>query len=170
MKNKTFKSFLFAAILFSVLGVSGAFAQNSTPEAVIKELYKIHNLDMGRDNGTDRILGGKDRKLLDRFFDKSLADLIWKDLKSNSDEVGVLDFDPFYNAQDFDIKGFSVGKAKIVGGKATVTVKFVNAGRRDILNYRLIRRNSGWKIANIEYGEGASLLKYFAEGTANSSN
>jgi hypothetical protein len=96
--------------------------------------------------------------------------LIWKDLKSNSEEIGVLDFDPLYNAQDFDIKGFSVGKAKIAGTKATVTVKFINSGRRDILNYQLVRRNSTWKITDINYGEGFTLLRYFKDAAKDSSN
>src|SRR5262245_21017396 len=40
--------------------------QQNTPEALVKDLYKTHN------NGNGRILDGKNRKLLDKYFDKNL--------------------------------------------------------------------------------------------------
>ena len=165
MNIKTFTSFLLLAILVSVFGITASFAQTSTPDSLVKELYKIHDQDLkGND---DHILNGKNRKPLDKFFDKTLADYIWKDLTSNSEEVGVLDFDPFYNAQDFDIKNFSVGAAKIVGTKATIVVKFTNSGRKDTLNYQLVKRGSEWKIADIKYTDGSSLMGYFKEAAKN---
>ena len=124
MNNKTFKSFFLVAILLFVCNISSTFAQSSTADSLVKELYKIHDQDLKGDG--DRILDGKSRKNLDKFFDKSLADFIWKDLTSNSDEVGVLDFDPFYNAQDFDIKNLVISAPKVVSTKATVVVKFTN--------------------------------------------
>jgi ABC-type transporter MlaC component len=168
MNNKIFKSIFLGTVLLSVLGVSAGLAQSSTPESVVKELYKMHDQDLKGNN--NRILSGQIRKMLDKFFDKKLADFIWKDLTSNSDEVGVLDFDPFYNAQDFDVKNFSAAKAKIVGTKATVVVKFNNFDRRDTLNYQLVRRNSVWKISDIKYTDGTSLLGYFKEAAKNPSN
>jgi len=157
MKIKTKKSIFFLFILFSLGGISSTFAQ--TPETTVKELYKIHDQDLKGNN--DRILSGKSRKMLDKFFDQPLADVIWKDLTTERDGVGVLDFDPFYNAQDFDIKNFSVAKAKINGSKATVVVKFTNSGRKDTLKYQLVRQNTGWKISDIEYTDGSSLVGYF---------
>lgn len=161
MNTKTFTSFFFAAILFSVFGVSANFAQSSTPDGLIKDLYKTHDQDLKKD--TDNILNGKTRKPLDKYFDKTLADLMWKDLTSNSDEVAVLDFDPFYNAQDFDIKNFSISAPKIVGSKASVVVKFTNSGRKDTLNYQLVKRGAVWKISDIKYTDGSSLLGYFKD-------
>lgn len=166
MNIKTSKSFLLVAILFSVFAVVSSFAQTSIPEALVKDLYKTH--DQNLKNNTDSILDGKNRKSLDKYFDKTLGDFIWKDLTTHTDEVGVLDFDPFYNAQDFDIKNFSVAKAKITGTKASVIVKFTNSGRRDTLNYQLVRGKSGWRIADIKYTDGTSLLGYFKEDAKNS--
>jgi hypothetical protein len=165
MKFKMLTSFLLLSVWCLGFGIVTGLAQSSTPEAVIKELYKIHDQDLK--NSNERILSGENRQNLDKFFDKTLADFTWKDLTSNSDEVGVLDFDPFYNAQDFEIKNFSVAKAKIVGIKATVTVKFTNAGRRDTLNYQLVKRGTGWKIADIKYTDGTSLMSYFREAAKN---
>lgn len=157
MKTKMFKPFFLILILLTMFGVSSSFAQ--TPDALVKELYKIHDQDLKK--SSDTILNGKSRKLLDKFFDKTLADLIWKDLTTKREGVGVLDFDPFYNAQDFDVKNFSVSPAKIDDTRASVVVKFTNSGRKNNLNYRLVRRNAAWKITNIEYSDSSSLMKYF---------
>src|SRR3982751_419769 len=69
-----------------------------TPDAVVRELYTVHRKGYGR----VFVQGGK--RLKERFFDANLADLIWKDLtETPQDEVGRLDFDPLYNAQDIHI-------------------------------------------------------------------
>lgn len=142
------------------------FTQTS-PDAVIKDLYKVHDQDLKAE--TDRILSGKNRTFLDKYFDKNLADLIWQDLTSSTDEIGVLDFDPFYNAQDFDIKNLVVNAAKIAGRKATVAVSFTNFKRKESLTYSLIERNNVWKISDIKYTNGDTLLKYFKESPKNNS-
>lgn len=162
MKNKTIIS---VVILLLAVSVSVSFAQSSAPETLVKELYKIHDQDLK--NSSDRILSGENRQNLDKFFDKTLADFIWKDLTTERDEVGVLDFDPFYNAQDFEIKNLSISKGKIIGSKATVVVKFQNFGAKVSLTYHLIRQNSAWKISDIKYADGSSLVGYFKEDAKN---
>lgn len=157
MKTKTLKPLFLSLAWLAIFGVSWASAQ--TPDALVKELYKTHDQDLKK--SADTILNGKSRKLLDKFFDQTLANFIWKDLTAKREGVGVLDFDPFYNAQDFDVKNFSVSPAKIDDTKASVVVKFTNSGRKNSLNYRLVRRNSAWKISDIEYSESSSLMKYF---------
>lgn len=141
---------------------SGNAAQKSEPAAVVHDLYKTHD----KDNGA--ILDGKSRKLLDKFFDKTLADYMWKDLTTHKDEVGVLDFDPFYNAQDVQIKNFNIGQTKIEGEKASVLVSFQNFDRKDNLTYMLVRQNSAWKISDIKYTDGTTLIGYFKEDAKNS--
>lgn len=137
--------------------------QTAAPDAVVKELYSVH----GKDNG--KILNGKSRVLLDKYFDKNLANLIWKDLTTHRDEVGVLDFDPFYNAQDIEIKKITVAPPKIQNDKAEVTVNFENYGNKETINYVLVKQNADWKISDIKYKDGGSLLKYFKEDQKNSS-
>jgi hypothetical protein len=132
-------------------------AQQTAPDALVKDLYKTHDKNSGA------ILDGKSRKLLDKYFDKTLADYIWKDLTTHKDEVGVLDFDPFYNAQDIEIKNFNVGAPKIEGDKATVPVTFQNFDRKDTLIYSLVRQNSAWKISDIKYTDGSTLVGYFKQ-------
>jgi len=136
-------------------------AQQNAPDALIKDLYKTHDKNSGA------ILDGKSRKLLDKYFDKRLADFMWKDLTTHQDEVGVLDFDPFYNAQDIEIKNFKIGAPKIEGDKAEVVVTFQNFDRKDTLIYTLTRQNSAWKISDIKYTDGSTLLGYFKEDAKN---
>jgi hypothetical protein len=136
---------------------SGA-AQQNTPDALVRSLYKTHSSD------SSAILDGKSRKGIDKYFDKTLADFFWKDLTTNRDEVGVLDFDPFYNAQDIEIKNLKVGEPKIEGDRATVIVTFQNFDRRENLTYSLARQSGGgWKISDIKYTNGESLVGYFRE-------
>lgn len=137
-------------------------AREVGPDAVVRDLYKVHEQEFR--TSRFRIMSGKDRKLLDKYFDKNLADLIWKDLTTHVGEVGVLDFDPFYNAQDADIKNLKVSPAVVNGDTAESTVTFTNYGKREKLTYTLVKQNGSWKISNIDYGEGNNLLKFFAEG------
>ena len=65
--------------------------------------------------------------------------------------------------KDFEIKGFTVSSPKISGGKATVTVKFQNFEKRETVSYQLVKEKKGWKISDIKYADGSSLLGYFKE-------
>ncbi len=175
MKSKIFNSILLAALLFLIASCQETAAaapiaapnavefllqQATTPDAVVRSLYQVHTPDKS-------ILGSKTRQPLDRFFDKNLADLIWKDLTSHTGEVGVLDFDPFYNAQDFEIKNLVVGGAKIKGAKATVPVTFTNFKQKNALTYSLIKQNGKWKVSDVRYSATDTLLGYFKEAVTN---
>lgn len=134
-------------------------AQITAPDALVKDLYKTHD----KKNGS--IVRGKDRKILDKYFNKNLAGLIWKDMTTNNNEVGVIDFDIFYNTQDPVISKFAVGAAKIEGDKASVPVTFNNSDAKVTVNYSLVKENSEWKISDINYDDNQSLVKYFKEAS-----
>jgi len=167
---------LITAILFSA--VCGAMAQKvspknptqssqKSPEQVIKEIYTIHAQDL-KSNADDRILNDKNRRYLDKYFDKNLADLIWKDLTTNRDEVGVIDFDLFYAGQDEPkITNFRVVTTQKTDKKATVNASFNNWNTKTTIVYELAQTNGGWKIADIKYGKDDSLLKYFKDAEKN---
>jgi hypothetical protein len=142
---------------------TGVKDDQNSPDTLIKDLYKTHEKDAGK------IINGKSRAMIDKFFDKNLADLIWKDLTTHKDEVGVIDFDLFYNTQDPDIKNLVVGTPKITGDKALVSVKFENSGRKENLVYSLVQQKSSWKISDIDYGQGNTLLKYFKDAAQDTS-
>jgi hypothetical protein len=129
-----------------------------TPDALLRDLYKVH----GQENSD--ILNGSSRKQLDKYFDRNLANLIWKDLTTHQNDYGVIDFDIFYNTQDPNIKNVLVGQPKVNGDKATVSVSFTNSGAKEIIVYSLVKQNGGWKISDIKYRNGDTLLKYLNEG------
>src|SRR5215212_6497445 len=133
-------------------------AAAATPDAVVRELYRVHK------KGYGRVFVKEGKKLQARFFDDNLADLIWKDLtETPQDEVGRLDFDPLYNAQDIRITRFRVGAAALEGDRATVPVTFQNYDRKESLKFLMTKTASGWKISNIDYGTGYDLLKILTE-------
>jgi hypothetical protein len=128
------------------------------PSDVVRELYKSHR------GGLGHLFERQGRKLQLRFFDAKLAALIWKDLTETPEgEVGHLDFDPLYNAQDTQIKNFRVGAATVKGDAASVPVTFVNFDQKVKIDFRLVRAKGAWKISNIVYGGGSDLLKILSE-------
>jgi hypothetical protein len=149
-------------------GAAGGRAQKSaakskqpdagSPAAVVKELYRIHN------NGNGPLFTKEGRKAHERFFDENLSRLIWKDLtETPEDEVGHIDFDPLFNAQDMQIKNFNVGAAAVEGDAATVPVTFVNFDRKVTITFRLVKAGGVWKISNIVYGEDSDFVKILSE-------
>ena len=102
--------------------------------------------------------------MLDTYFTKKLADLIWKDANDSKGEVGAIDGDPLYNAQDMEIKKFAIQPAKIQGSKAMVNVNFENFGKKQLVGFLLTQEPKGWKIDNIKYDGGYSLLKILQPG------
>lgn len=123
------------------------------PEAFVRDLYKEHDAERSPFFQTE------DRARVDRHFDKSLADLIWKDAVESKGEVGALGADPLYNAQDTEIKNFNVRTVSQSEGRAEVAATFDNFGEKQRIVYRLVAAGADWKIADIDYGEGTTLSK-----------
>jgi hypothetical protein len=133
-------------------------APSDAPAALVRDLYKAHN------NGEGHIFQAKSKDSLLKYFDKNLADLFWRNLTQTSNgEVGNLDFDPLYNAQDTDIKNFQVGQPKIEGGRATVAVSFLNFDQKTNITFQLSQTQQGWRISNIIYDDGSNLVKILSQ-------
>ena len=153
------------ALVLLLITAPGASAQKargtvaaSSPDGVVRELYRIHR------NGYGHVFVKEGRKLQQRFFDDNLAGLLWKDLtETPEDEVGRLDFDPLYNAQDIHITRFRIGAPTLEGDRATVLVTFNNYDRKENLKFLMTKTATGWKISNVDYGEGFNLLKILTE-------
>ena len=127
--------------------------KQTSPDALVTELYR----QSGRNHSP--FFQTKNRTLLDKYFEKHLADQIWKDAIRSKGEVGAIDGDPLYNAQDMDIKHFAVHKASYANGVAEVKVSFENFGKKEEIVFLLSPgpRAGGWKIANIKYNDGTDL-------------
>ena len=99
----------------------------------------------------------RSRALLDRYFSSELADLIWSDARASRGEVGALNGDPLYNAQDMQIRNFSV-RERVTGAIATeVVASFENFNKKHEVVFRLMPAGRSWKIADIVYDDGTTL-------------
>lgn len=123
----------------------------SGPDAVVKELYKEH------DANKSPFFQTKDRAAVDKYFTKKLADLIWQDAVSSKGEVGALEADPLYDAQDTKITDLKIQADQVDGDQALVLVTFKNFGKAKSLIYNVERENGAWKISNIT-GDNYNLL------------
>lgn len=141
-------------LLFISLGLNLLAADKvATPEALVAELYQAAEKDKSP------FFQDKDRALVDHYFTKELADLLWKDVQSSKGEVGALDFDPLFDAQDTEIKQFVVNAAKVESGKASVAVSFLNFDKKQRIVFLLSQQGDAWKISDIQYAAGHALLK-----------
>lgn len=143
MKQTTKLLTLLSTIIFLC---SAAVAQR----AVVVDLYKAHDSKTG-----DPFFETKSRARVDKFFTKSLADLIWNDsvTAQKNNEVGVIDGDPLYNGQDLKIRKLVIGTATVKGPTASVPVTFTNYGKKNKLTFSLKKVGTAWKIDDIDYGD-----------------
>ena len=142
---------------------AGAAAVGSA-ETVVADLYRAH-----KSKTRDPFFNSKSRASLDKYFVKSLADLIWHDsvTSAKNNEVGVIDGDPLYNAQDMEIKNFAVGRATTKGNDAIVPVTFSNFGKKETIKFNMKRVGGVWKVDDIDYGgEEGTLRKWFKDAAA----
>ncbi|KAB7732414.1 DUF3828 domain-containing protein [Rudanella paleaurantiibacter] len=132
-----------------------ATTSENTPDALIRALYQTHKA------GKSPFFQNKDRALIDRFFVKEMADLIWDDavLSAQTGDVGLLSADPLYNAQDMDIKNFVIHQPEVDGDGAEVLVTFTNFGEKQELTYLLEKENGQWRIGDLFYGDGSQLFQ-----------
>jgi hypothetical protein len=85
------KYLLLLTVVFALSSQLAAQTRPLAPDVVVKNLYAAHNAKRGPFFQT------KNRALVNQYFQKELADLIWKDAVGSKGEVGVLNFDPMYN-------------------------------------------------------------------------
>ena len=132
----------------------------ATPDSLVAELYKSEK------QKASPFFQAKNRALVDHYFTKELGDLIWKDATTSKGEVGVIDGDPLYDAQDMEIKEFVIHSAKTAEGKTTVLVTFVNFKEKKSITFHCIQQGGAWKISDIAYSSGYALLKLLKDGLA----
>jgi len=153
LQNMTFRHALFISLIFTTAACFGAETQKSSPEDFIRSLYRFHQ--PGKE--TPDWFG--DKRTLSKYFDKELTALFLKNAECEKREQGVcnLDFDPIYDAQDFDKETTNLHIAAVAAGQSDLfNVTFTNLGTRTLV-YRLTKTPSGWRISDIKYPEGPSL-------------
>jgi hypothetical protein len=141
-------------LAFSPVGTAKSETQTTTPDAVVRDLYAAQKAGKGP------FFQYKNRPLVDRYFSKDLANMIWKDAVKAKGEVGTIDFDPLYNSQDPQVTDFAIGKPREESGPdhAFVAATFKNNGKADRVDFELQRdQGKTWKIVGIHYNDGEDL-------------
>jgi len=123
----------------------------TSPTQVVTDLYSAHS------GKADPSQSPASKKLLRAYFEKGLLSLFSKDQSESQGEVGKLDFDPLYAAQDFEIKDFSVVLVAQQKDSAEVAASFKNMGTSEKIVFLLSNTAQGWRITNIKYSDGRTL-------------
>jgi hypothetical protein len=160
---KTLKLRAIAAALLLAASLSlVVFAQSTSikrigPDALVADLYKANK------QKRSPFFQTRSRALLYKYFEKGIADLIWKDAVHSKGEVGAIDGDPLYDAQDMEIKKFAIKKPRYEEGRALVDVTFENFGKPQTIMFILANGRTGWRIRDIVYSEGRTLASELKE-------
>lgn len=119
------------------------------PDEVVKSLYAEQ-----KNPKTAPFFQFTNRAAVDKYFKNDFADLIWNDAVKAKGEVGAIEFDPLFGAQDPRVTAFKIGKPEYADETATVSVTFKNAGKADAVKFIFERENKVWKVADIRYRNG----------------
>jgi len=98
----------------------GARAGDASALAFVSDIYAAYK---GKDAKGHPLDG---ERAIRRYFEPTLAALMVKDQKiaAKRGEVGLLDFDPFIDAQDWEISDFDIAIDDTAPGKATATAVY----------------------------------------------
>jgi hypothetical protein len=147
-------------VFIAAVVMAGAFisAQGQTSEPnngqdLVARLYKEHT------GKSDPLQSPASKKLLQEYFYKPLLDLYLKDQQQSKGEVGKIDFDPLYDAQDIEVTDFNVVVLNNQKDSPSVAARFKNLGVEQEVVFTLKTTKAGWRIADIRYKDGRSLLK-----------
>jgi hypothetical protein len=140
--------------------IAPAYAGDASATAFITAIYDSYK---GKDaKGTPL----DSERTIRRYFEPKLASLMASDQKAAArrNEVGALDFDPFLDAQEWDITTFDIVVSDAAAGKAQATVKFVNLGQSMTVVLDLVQVRNAWRIHEITWqqnGKTETLRKIF---------
>jgi hypothetical protein len=163
---KTLKLILIVAVIVVGSNISSQAQRQSrqmSPEQLVRDLYRQHQQ-------RSPFFQTRSRALLDKYFTRNLADLLWQDAHSSGGEVGALDGDPLFNAQDMEITNFSIKEPNLLPNGGTVPVTFENFGKRHVIIFSVARERGRWKIGDLLYDDGATLVQILRSENKNASS
>jgi hypothetical protein len=137
-----------------------AFAADPSASAFVTAIYNAYK---GKDAKGVPL---ENERIIRRYFEPTLAAAMAKDQKAAArrNEVGLLDFDPFLDAQDWDVGAFDIAVSDAAAGTAKATVKFVNQGEAMTVVLDLVQVKNDWRVYEISWlhdGKTESLRKSF---------
>ena len=156
--NISFRSIF---VTLTIVASNFTLAQNkltNSPEIFIESIYDNHR------PLSSRAISFDNKEVLLKYFDDELTRLFIKDdeCKKRAGGICSLDFDPIYDAQDFE-ENTTILKIKRLKIPSSFEVTFNNLGVRKLI-YKLTKTNDGWRISDIKYPEGHSLKEILSSG------
>jgi hypothetical protein len=131
----------------------GPDTPRSAADRLVRALYFEHNK---KENPFQE---KKDRTLVDQFFAKPTADLIWKDALKSSGKVNRSKINLLFNAPDVAIKKAWVLPAIVGGSKAIVYVTFENKGKPEEVKIDMQQIGGRWRITEMFYPDAKRLTQ-----------
>jgi hypothetical protein len=140
-----------------------AAAASAGDESATAFVTAIYNSYKGKNSKGTALASDR---VIRRYFEPKLATLMAKDERAAArrHEVGSLDFDPFIDAQDWEIANFDIAISDVAPGKAQAIVKFINLEERTTVTLDLVQVNKAWRIYEITWlhdGKTDTLRKIF---------
>lgn len=96
----------------------------------------------------------------DTIFASDLLSLIRKDQEQAQGDVGLLDYDPVCDCQDFDISNVHIETKKTTKSKLEADVHFINTGTKVKVGFTLVGDGKRWRIADIRSKATPSLYRF----------
>ena len=146
----------------ALLAPSGELRAQATAVTAVVQLYKDYAWEAVIDEPLPRSLDlmEQPRQVLARYFDDTLTNALLADraCAARTRSICNLDFDPIWASQD--PVGTTSLKITATQDSTVVAVSYVHAPSRSAhsLSYRLRRTARGWRIRDIVYPDGTSLL------------
>ena len=149
-------------------------ASASDPPAIVNAIYARAAKGKG-DGGGAFIIESKAAKA--KYLSKALVEL-WAraDAHTPKGDIGPVDFDPFTNSQEPDVKSFKAVAERLEADKAVVAVTITGRGTPrakpadQIVRYDFVRDAGQWKIDDISSasdGEAWSIRGMLADSLKN---
>lgn len=132
----------------------GPDAPRSAADRLVRALYFEHSTKENPLRET------KDRSLIDQFFAKSTADLIWNDAQKSSGKINRSKINLLFKAPDAAIKKTWVEPAAIGGSKSVVYVTFLNNNKPGDIRIELSQiAGNRWRITEMTYPDSTRLTE-----------
>jgi hypothetical protein len=135
-------------VIGSIVAPPAARAADADAEALLKGIYD-HYID--KKDGLDFTTEAEEK----RIFTPELAKLVADDVaeSSKSGDVGRIDFDPFINGQDWEVKKVDLSYEQTAPDAITATARFNNFDTAETVRYQLVKTPEGWRIGDIRWSD-----------------
>lgn len=128
-------------------------APRSAADRLVRALYFEHSK---KDNP---LLETKNRTLIDQFFVKSTADLIWHDASASPGKLNRTKANPLFNSPNEFIKKMWVLPAAVGGSRAVVYVTFERKAKPEEIRIDMQQVAGRWRIMDMLYPDGKRLTE-----------